>query len=93
MASEPRERSAPAPFDLAQGVVSASNHEAARERSPDVEIQDSNVLNPIQDTTGYFTNLTLLRASMASEPRERSAPAKRRARERVRESEGRKPLG
>jgi hypothetical protein len=29
----------------------------------------------------------------ASEPRERSAPAQRRARERVRESEGRKPLG
>jgi hypothetical protein len=29
----------------------------------------------------------------ASEPRERSAPAQRRARERVGESEGRKPLG
>ena len=29
----------------------------------------------------------------ASEPRERSAPTKRRARERVGESEGRKPLG
>src|SRR5262249_27609026 len=31
------------------------------------------------------------RASAASEPRERSAPAKRRARERVGESEGRSP--
>jgi threonine aldolase len=36
---------------------------------------------------------TKTRASRASEPRERSAPAKRRARERVGESEGRKPLG
>jgi predicted glycosyltransferase len=34
-----------------------------------------------------------VRASIASEPRERSAPAKRRARKRVGESEGRKPLG
>src|SRR5258706_7883584 len=32
-----------------------------------------------------------MRASAASEPRERSAPAKRRARERVGESEGRSP--
>src|SRR5437660_880401 len=32
-----------------------------------------------------------VRASVASEPRERSAPAKRRARERVGESEGRSP--
>ena len=31
------------------------------------------------------------RASRASEPRERSAPAKRRARERVGESEGQSP--
>ena len=36
------------------------------------------------------TNDTL-RTSVASEPRERSAPAKRRARERVGESEGRRP--
>ena len=41
-------------------------------------------------------NLTLtreMRASRASEPRDRSAPSKRRARARVGESEGRKPLG
>src|SRR5881392_4269166 len=35
--------------------------------------------------------LATARASTASEPRERSAPAKRRARERVGESEGRSP--
>jgi len=35
--------------------------------------------------------LLALRASVASEPRERSEPAKRRARERVGESEGRSP--
>src|SRR5512134_790678 len=34
-----------------------------------------------------------MRASSASEPRDRSAPAKRRARERVGESEGRSPSG
>jgi hypothetical protein len=41
-------------------------------------------------------NLTLVskvRASVASEPRDRNAPTKRRARGRVGESEGRKPLG
>jgi hypothetical protein len=32
-----------------------------------------------------------VRASVASEPRDRSEPAKRRARERVEESEGRRP--
>src|SRR6266576_2308484 len=36
---------------------------------------------------------TATRASTASEPRERSAPAKRRARERAGESEGRSPSG
>ena len=35
--------------------------------------------------------VAMVRASAASEPRERSAPAKRRARERVGESEGRSP--
>src|SRR5262245_40328672 len=47
-----------------------------------------------QKTRGCLINLNVgrrLRASMASEPRERSAPAKRRARERVGESEGRSP--
>jgi hypothetical protein len=36
---------------------------------------------------------TCIARERASEPRERSAPAKRRARERVGESEGRQPLG
>ncbi len=39
------------------------------------------------------TQLTCSASERASEPRERSAPAPRRARERVGESEGRKPLG
>jgi hypothetical protein len=34
-----------------------------------------------------------MRTSAASEPRERSAPAQRRARERVGESEGQSPSG
>jgi len=48
----------------------------------------------LYSTRGYLINLRLvakMRASMASEPRDRSAPTKRRARARVRESEGRSP--
>jgi carbon-monoxide dehydrogenase small subunit len=43
--------------------------------------------------TGYQQIVEAVEAATASQPRERSAPAKRRARERVRESEGRSPSG
>jgi carbon-monoxide dehydrogenase small subunit len=43
--------------------------------------------------TGYQQIVEAVEAATASQPRERSAPAKRRARERVRASEGRSPSG
>ena len=47
----------------------------------------------IEECTPYRRLLWTERVSVASEPRERSAPTKRRARERVGESEGRSPVG
>ena len=50
-------------------------------------------VSPRGQRRSHLINLPLLalRASVASEPRERSEPAKRRARERVGESEGQSP--
>src|SRR5258708_21509834 len=51
--------------------------------------QGGTVLERISPTATWLTGVS--ERAAASEPRERSAPAKRRARERVGESEGRRP--
>ncbi len=70
-----------------QGVAITLETDQAR-------IVDLSVIQLPLQRGGDLTNLISrfdMRASIASEPRERRAPTKRRARERVRESEGRSP--
>ena len=62
---------------------------------PGPDVTDTGSSSRSETLERYLTNRDVAdrrqRASAASEPRERSAPAKRRARERVGESEGRSP--
>ena len=84
-ASEPRERSAPAKRRARERVGESEG------RSPSVITDRALADTGVQTMFDVFAAEIEKRTSEASEPRERSAPAQRRARERVGESEGRNP--